>query len=385
MKNSNFIIAFLFTFSTCFGVFEDPLTLNLKFHRAGIKTKCPTEIDIGSGAAPLEVAVDDTPKVSPMKIFYQKNPIECIQRVDTIRRVAFDMGGGSIRVVVADVDLKTKKIEKLFSARIPIPFRLDLAKNSQTNEFSLEIQKIAFKAMQTLKEAVSQYKPQQFSATATEAFRIADNGWQLLQTITEDTSIPIEIIDQREEGRLGFLSAIIFTSSNPENTVVIDLGTGSAQITAQNADGSLNTHGMKLGTIVLRDIIVKKVRNLQNAPDDINPVMGEEALALIQYLENEFNTMPEDLVKKMQSKETRLISSSEILNTPLIRSDTGWDLIQTNLLERQTGDGINENCAVKGIFTYALIHKFEVEKCLLIKNNREGNTSGMLITENYWH
>lgn len=49
--------------------------------------------------------------------------------------------------------------------------------------------------------------------------------------------MPIEIIDQEEEDHLGFLSAVAYSSSNPETTIVVDLGTGSAQITAQNTDG----------------------------------------------------------------------------------------------------------------------------------------------------
>lgn len=96
---------------------------------------------------------------------------------------------------------------------------------------------------------------------------------------------------------------------------------------------------MKLGSVVLRDIIAQQMRNLQTTPDDMNPV---------------------------------------------IRSDSGWDLLQANLLERKTGGRINEGCAVKGIFCYAFINKFAVEECLLVNSNREGNTSGMLITEKFW-
>jgi exopolyphosphatase/guanosine-5'-triphosphate,3'-diphosphate pyrophosphatase len=327
---------------------------------------------------------NNEPKVAAMKVFLQKDPKECVKRIDTVRRAAFDFGGGSIRVLVADVDLKTKNIEKLFSAGIPIQFRLSLAKN-QTNEFSSEIQKVAIAAMRTLQEEISQYSPQQFSATATEAFRIANNGLELVQSITQETNVPIEIIDQEDEGRLGFLSAINYSSSDPETTVVVDLGTGSAQITAQGADGSLNTHGMKLGTIALRDMIARQMRNLQTTPDDINPVMKDEALALIQHLEEQFNTLPEGLVTKLKSNEVKVIATCGVLNTPVIRYDSGWDLIQNTLLERKTGDGINEGCAVKGIFAYAFINKFGVEKCFLNNSNREGNTSGMVITEKYWH
>lgn len=315
-----------------------------------------------------------------IQIFYQKDPIDCIQRIDTVRRAAFDFGGGSIRMLVADVNLKTKKIEKLFSAAIKIRFRLDLSKNNLTNEFSEEIQKVAHAAMPILLEASAPYAPQQFSATATESFRMAKNGQQLLQAIAQDTGVPINIINQEEEGRIGYLSVITHLSSHPENTVVIDLGSGSVQITAQNADGSLKTHGMKLGTIVLRDIIAKQMRNLQTSPDDINPVMEEEAHALIQFLDREFHTLPDELVKKMQSKEVRVIAACG--NAPLvIRSDSGWNLLKTSFLE-QTGEKI-EGSAVNSIFVYALIRKFAVEECRLV-NLKDGNTSGMLITEQFW-
>jgi Ppx/GppA phosphatase family len=323
--------------------------------------------------------------IPSMKIHHQKDPKESIQPTGTVRRAAFDFGGGSIRVLVADVDLKTNQTEKLFSAAIPIHFRLDLAKNAATNEFSADILKIAHAAMHILQRASEQYSPQQFSASATEAFRIASNGQQLLQSIAQDTGVPIEIINQEEEGRLGFLSAVNYSSSDPDNTVVIDLGTGSAQITARNAEGSLNTYGMKLGNVVLRDIIAKQIRGLQTTPNDINPVTNEEAIALIRCLNEEFNALPEELVKKLQSKDMRVIATCGVSNTPVIRSDSGWDLLQANLLKRKTGEGINAGCAVKGIFLYALIHKFAVEECFLVNSNQEGNTSGMLITEKFWH
>jgi len=109
------------------------------------------------------------------------------------------------------------------------------------------------------------------------------------------------------------------------------------------------------------------------------------AIALIQQLGEQFNTLPEELVEKLKSKDVRVIATCGVLNTPVIRSDSGWDLLQANLLGRKTGEGINEGCAVKGIFTYALIDKFSVEECHLVNSNREGNTSGMLITEKFWH
>lgn len=323
------------------------------------------------------------PILSPMKVHYQKDPVECIQQNGTIRRAAFDFGGGSIRVLVADVDMKTKKIEKIFSAGIAIRFRMDL-NNSRTKAFSLEIQRAALLGMRTLQEVIERYSPQQFSATATEAFRMASNSPQLLQSITRETSVPIEIIDQKEEGHLGFLSAITYSSSNPETTIVIDLGTGSAQITAQNTDGSLNTHGMKLGSVVLRDIIARKMRNLPATPDDINPVMEEEATALIQQLGDHFNTLPEELINKLQSKDIQVIATCGVLNTPIIRCDSGWNLLQTNILERKTGEGVSEGSAIRGLFCYALIKKFAIEECHLINSNIEGNTSGMLITEKFW-
>lgn len=322
--------------------------------------------------------------VAKMKVHYRKDPAGCIQRVDTIRRAAFDFGGGSIRVVVADVDLKTKKIEKLFSGAIPIQFRLDLAQNSQSNEFSLGTQKIAFEGMRILQEAIGEYSPQQFSATATEAFRMANNGSQLLESITMQTGVPIQIIDQKEEGRLGFLSAVAYSSSDPETTVVVDLGTGSAQITAQSGDGSLSTHGMKLGSVVLREMIAKEMRKLENTPDDINPVIREEAIGLIDQLREKFDALPQELIEKLRSKNVRVIATCGVLNTPVIRGDSGWDLLENSILERKTGEGINEGCPVKAIFCFALIDKFAVEECLLISSNREGNTSGMLITEKFW-
>lgn len=320
-----------------------------------------------------------------LKIHYQKDPANCPRSSDAVRRAAFDLGGGSFRVVVADVDLKTKKIEKLFSAGIPIPFRLDLARNSESNAFSSEIQELALAAMHTLQETIAPYAPQQFAATATEAFRIADNGQQLLQTITQETGVPIQIIDQKEEGLLGFLSGVVYSSSDPAASVIIDMGSGSAQITTQNADGSLLTHGMKLGTVVLKDMIARQIRHLETTPDDINPVVKEEALTLIDYLEKEFDALPQELVEKLQSREVRVIATGgRSLNFPAIELNSGWNLLQDKLLGRKTGDGIKDNSPLKGIFIYALIHKFALDKCLLVDNNGEGNTSGLFLTERFW-
>lgn len=316
----------------------------------------------------------------PMNVYLEKDPAACPQSVGTIRRAAFDFGGGSIRVLVADVDLKTKKIEKIFNANVPLRFRLDVG-NSTTNEFSQEIQDAAFRGFRQLQEMIARYNPQQHAGVATESFRIAKNGEQLLGTLSQDTGVPVDIISQEEEGFLGFLSAVNYTSSDPSNTVVIDIGTGSVQISGLNEDGTLNTHGLKLGTVVLNEIIAKQYRGLESIPGNINPVTQTEALRLIEHVGKQLNTVPQELVEKLRTKNVRVVATCGIANAKSIRSDTGWSFMQNTILDNDTA---TLSAAANSSFCYAFITKFGVEECFVPNSNKEGNTGGMLTQEKYW-
>lgn len=319
--------------------------------------------------------------VPKILVSLEKDPAQCLRSSGKIRRAAFDFGGGTTRVLVADIDLKTKKVEKLYNAMITIDYLGDLFKNS--NSFSEEIKTVALECLNELQVAVAAYDPQEYSGAATEAFRLAQNGQQFLDTLSRETKIPVKIVSQEEEGNLGFMSAVTYCNYDPKDTVVVDFGSGSIQVSVLNHDDSFSTFGMKLGSSVINDMIAKQMRGLEKTPGELNPVTKEEAKKVIDHISKELDAMPKELKEIIKSKGKHMTSCR-------VFPKAGHRLTRENALELLDNihgrDTYGQKASVaSGLFCYTFVSKFAINELLLSGSNNEGNTPGILALDKFWN
>jgi exopolyphosphatase/guanosine-5'-triphosphate,3'-diphosphate pyrophosphatase len=221
-----------------------------------------------------------------------------------VRRVAFDIGSGKIKMQVADVDLTINKIVNvLLTDTAKVPLREDLAK-SLDGRLSLDMQNKTVQAISQLMEKTLPYHPEAYHAIATEPFRLAKNGTDLAKKIKQKTGLSVTIVSQEEEGILGFTSAINATDANPENAIVWDFGGGSFQITAKCGDNYSIYQGT-LGKVPLKQALLNiQRRELLFSPNPISKAHADEA---IQFIKASVKNIPAELRQTFHRPDVRVL------------------------------------------------------------------------------
>jgi exopolyphosphatase/guanosine-5'-triphosphate,3'-diphosphate pyrophosphatase len=322
--------------------------------------------------------------IPPIEIFLEKPVIAAPYDGKIVRRAAFDIGGGSIRVVVADVDIVENKItEKLFNGKVEILFRKELTQNPYLSD---QIAKKALLALYRLKEKIAQYEPESYSAIATEAFRLAINGLSFLENLQTHSTISIKRIEQEMEGRLGFLSSAAASNAGLQNTVVIDVGTGSMQITGIKNDGSFDVFKTKLGHVALDEIIYKTLRGQSGPPKNINPVSLDEALHTAEHIQTHLADISPFLKSKLSSKDVKvIISCNPTIGEKVWQKESALQFLKDEFINYQSSSLTKPRATSKAILFYTLVTYFQIEECVMTGSDaREGSATGLLTMADFW-
>ncbi len=211
-----------------------------------------------------------------------------------VRRAAFDIGSGKIKMQVSDVDLTANKIAKvLLRDQAILGLRGDLEK-SLDGRLSGEIQNKTIDAISALMKKAALLHPDAYSAVATEAFRIAKNAPALLERIKNETGLGVVVVSQEEEGILGFISAVNEVEVDPDRVVCCDFGGGSFQITAKCND-RYSVYQGKLGKNRLKNMVLKIQGKEESPTVSPNPISKAQATKAIQLIQEQVHDLPAEL------------------------------------------------------------------------------------------
>ena len=143
---------------------------------------------------------------------------------------AIDIGTGKIKMQVARMG--KEKIESLYcqSEKIPLPLDSLLDKEGMITKIGREKIEELVLSFKLLGES---YGAAKCSAVATELFRKAPNGLNIAEKIGQSLGMEIKIVSPKEEGVLSFLTLLQERNLNPDKIVVLDIGSGSFQITCR--------------------------------------------------------------------------------------------------------------------------------------------------------
>src|SRR5262249_26264961 len=112
------------------------------------------------------------------------------------RRMAIDVGSGSTKFAIADVDPKTNRVvQTVFEGSFPVPYQKHL--QSFDGSFDEEIQRIGLETFHKIKELKDTYSVEKVKVVATEAFRNAVNAEEYAAKVSQETAFKIEIIPQK--------------------------------------------------------------------------------------------------------------------------------------------------------------------------------------------
>lgn len=164
---------------------------------------------------------------------------------------AFDIGTGKIKMQVARID--ENHIESLcfYSESI------SLHNHSLINREEMitpEGEKKIVEVLQSLKMQGERYTPTKCEGIATELFRRARNGQEVAERISKQLNIKIEVVSPRKEGILSFLTVTEEAKLNPDDIVVLDIGSGSFQITCKKEDQFL-VYSVPAGRVVAHEFV----------------------------------------------------------------------------------------------------------------------------------
>lgn len=148
---------------------------------------------------------------------------------------AFDIGSGSTKMMVADKNpckpkIKTIHIEK----SLAIGYAQDLLNSEHQGgelRFSDTIIEEGIEGMRKLNQLANTFNPQKRKGVATQAFRRAKNGEQLLQRWRDEHALDARIITQEEEAILGYQVVQTYHPTEDGKLLVWDMGGGSQQLT----------------------------------------------------------------------------------------------------------------------------------------------------------
>lgn len=311
---------------------------------------------------------------------------------EIVRRAAFDFGSGKIKLQVADVDTDNHSIVQPIYADSSVVLLSEDAANDPHGCFSEEIQKQALTAAHNFKQKAIDLGAQEFSGLATEAYRKAPNGRQLVDKYLSELNIPVKIISQTEEGKIGFLALIAETNLDPSQVIAWDIGGGSFQITYFDDENNIQVYMAPFGRNTTKNAIIKFVK--KEDPSKIgspNPMSYGKWNNSLKYLNDALPQVPDSLSLKLKAADVQLIGISahpeklRNLNTYHLNDIT--DLLEERLnkndselseIHKTPPSAISELALV-----YSIMHKLDVSSVNYIRT-ASGSTTALLISEEYW-
>ena len=203
-----------------------------------------------------------------------------IAAFSTVVRRVLDIGSGSIKCEVAEVEPTSKRIVRsIFSASVQTLFLRDL-KHSGSDSMMISPEMYAL-GMNTIKNFIANTNHlgvTQTAAVATEAFRKAANGKATVAAFARECGVEISVIQGEQEARLGYESARALSGLEADALLVWDCGAGSFQL-SNGSDSHVDIHGS--GTM-------RAVASAMEA----GLTRGQLSEALLAYLRTELKTVP---------------------------------------------------------------------------------------------
>jgi exopolyphosphatase / guanosine-5'-triphosphate,3'-diphosphate pyrophosphatase len=180
---------------------------------------------------------------------------------------SIDIGTNTIILLIAEVDIRNKKIDPLYNEqRIP---RIGKGLNPGK---SIPEEKIAELTgiLDDYNSLIKRFNCEKTIITATNALRIASNGDKIKKLLINKFKFDINIITGEEEAELTFMGAV-FPFNDNSNSVVIDIGGGSTEIIYGNRNKIEFKKSYQVGVVTARENFLRhsppakaEISNLQN-------------------------------------------------------------------------------------------------------------------------
>jgi len=293
------------------------------------------------------------------------------------RRAAIDVGSGSTKLAIADVDLVTGQIIQIvYEASFPVPYQSYL-EVSPDHSFNEEIREKGLATFEEIQNILDQYEVIHVAAVATEAYRKASKGLDFAAEIESKTGLPLRVISQEEEGQIAFYSAIAASHENPEEAIIWDIGTGSFQIIADDVEhDELTIYMQSMGSVPFKNYIIQEIQGKDPAvvksPNPISLEDWQKADALARAM----GRHALDLIKqKIKTVDGRILGIGRLFSSSVKPMGTDGKITRDDLrtfirsclgqTDEELGDpfanvNVSNAILVLGVMKALHIHEIEI-------------------------
>ncbi len=170
-----------------------------------------------------------------------------------MKLAAIDIGSNAMRLVVSDYG--SDGLITLKKLRVPIRIGADVFDSGWISQKTL---KQSARAFVSFSQLIKKEKVTLIRAVATSAMRDAQNSQSFIEFMRRKSGIKLEIISGIEEGRLIFKAVKREIPLEGKKALLIDIGGGSAEITATENGSILASQSFPMGTVRLLENLRKR-------------------------------------------------------------------------------------------------------------------------------
>ena len=168
--------------------------------------------------------------------------------MDRLNFAAIDIGSNAVRLLIKGIypGERESDLEKVFIVRIPLRLGQDTFTRGRIS--TEKIEKL-LRLMNAFAQLMQVYNVLSYRACATSAMRDSSNGAEVVRYISEKSGVDIEIINGLEEARIVYDSHIVDELEQDGNSVYVDVGGGSTEISIISNRSLLQSQSYNIGTV----------------------------------------------------------------------------------------------------------------------------------------
>ena len=324
-----------------------------------------------------------------------------------VKRAVFELGSGVTTVAVAKVNKCNNSIielQKQVQKSMPYQSYINTSADKKTLPKNA-IEEGIGKIQEAKKELNVDCNSIKCVGIATAAIRNASNANIAVQQIFKETNVKVHIIPQKEEGWIGYHSAIVkanISAEEQKTAMVLDIGGGSYQVIYPEQDEHLVYSGM-IGSSIFRAMVIELVKDYSlHETNTLNPMTVHEiddAKLLAIKAIGEPITGVEQIKHLLQNSEKKVYGIGSFLKAIAKLSSNNKNINEINFdnientikqLTLKSDDYIKQHykdfpysseILTNLIFVYGIMKSLNVEMIHIVDVN---NTLGTFVLPKYW-
>ena len=168
-----------------------------------------------------------------------------------LRVAGIDTGSNAIRFIVAEF-YGPRRWETLHYERVPVRLGHQVFLDGRLSATAMDAATAAFRSFRA---SIDAFEVSYHRAVATSAVREARNGDILVERVSRETGIRVELISGHEEARLVHLAVMDRIDLASGKWILVDVGGGSVEVSVADEMGMLWAQSNTMGSVRLLEVL----------------------------------------------------------------------------------------------------------------------------------